>query len=219
MGVCQQDRVQARCLRFTPGKYCQGTNRGPGSSRGHRRCLKVHREGLVVAMASLLLRLLQAGRHVYQVDSRSARGNAKGKAVGATTSGKSRGRRTIRSLLASLVWPWRANSPDHALEGATSAAARADHGDPVGPVPQRAELAERCEVSRRTIYRDLETLAAAGIPVHYRPERQGYQLARGYSFPLPDALTRRKCLALLALARQWKGERVSTCSVMPATGP
>ena len=39
--------------------------------------------------------------------------------------------------------------------------------------PNARVLAERCEVSRRTIYRDLETLAAAGIPVHYRPERQG----------------------------------------------
>jgi len=70
--------------------------------------------------------------------------------------------------------------------------------------PNARMLAERCEVSRRTIYRDLETLAAAGIPVHYRPERQGYQLARGYSLPLPS-LDEKEALALLIMARQWKG--------------
>ena len=70
--------------------------------------------------------------------------------------------------------------------------------------PNARMLAERCEVSRRTIYRDLETLAAAGIPVHYRPERQGYQLARGYSLPLPS-LDEKEALALLTMARQWKG--------------
>src|SRR5579871_3109922 len=70
--------------------------------------------------------------------------------------------------------------------------------------PNARVLAERCEVSRRTIYRDLETLAAAGIPVHYRPDRQGYQLARGYSFTLPS-LDEKEALALLTMARQWKG--------------
>jgi proteasome accessory factor B len=40
-----------------------------------------------------------------------------------------------------------------------------------------------CEVSRRTIYRDLEILAAAGVPVRYVPERQGYQLISSFVFP------------------------------------
>jgi predicted DNA-binding transcriptional regulator YafY len=44
------------------------------------------------------------------------------------------------------------------------------------------ELAEACEVSRRTIYRDLESLAQAGIPVRFIPERQGYQLASSFVF-------------------------------------
>src|SRR5690349_14951068 len=70
--------------------------------------------------------------------------------------------------------------------------------------PNARELAERCEVSRRTIYRDLDTLAAAGIPVRYRPDRQGYQLARGCSLPLPS-LDEKEALALLIMARQWKG--------------
>lgn len=44
------------------------------------------------------------------------------------------------------------------------------------------ELAEACEVSRRTIYRDLESLAQAGIPVRFIPERQGFQLASSFVF-------------------------------------
>jgi predicted DNA-binding transcriptional regulator YafY len=70
--------------------------------------------------------------------------------------------------------------------------------------PNARMLAERCEVSRRTIYRDLDTLAAAGISVNYRPDRQGYQLARGCAFPLP-ILAEKEALALLVLVRQWKG--------------
>jgi predicted DNA-binding transcriptional regulator YafY len=70
--------------------------------------------------------------------------------------------------------------------------------------PNARALAERCEVSRRTIFRDLDTLAAAGIPVHYRPDRQGYQLARGCSLPA-SSLDETELLALLIMARQWKG--------------
>jgi predicted DNA-binding transcriptional regulator YafY len=73
-----------------------------------------------------------------------------------------------------------------------------------GRFPNARTLAERCEVSRRTIYRDLETLAAAGFPVRYRSDRQGYHFARGYSFPLPS-LDEKEALGLLAMARQWKG--------------
>ncbi len=44
--------------------------------------------------------------------------------------------------------------------------------------PNARRLAEICEVSRRTIYRDLAALAGAGITVLYRSDRQGYQLAQ-----------------------------------------
>src|SRR3954452_15793379 len=70
--------------------------------------------------------------------------------------------------------------------------------------PNARALAERCEVSRRTIYRDLDTLEAAGIPVRYRPDRQGYQLARSCAYQLPS-LEENEVLALLLLVRQWKG--------------
>src|SRR5206468_3326783 len=71
-------------------------------------------------------------------------------------------------------------------------------------LPNARELAERCEVSRRTIYRDLDMLAEAGIPVRFRPERQGYQLAKGFFLP-PTSLEEREALALLVLTRQWNG--------------
>jgi predicted DNA-binding transcriptional regulator YafY len=70
--------------------------------------------------------------------------------------------------------------------------------------PNARELAERCEVSRRTIYRDLELLSEARVPVRFRQDRQGYELAKGFFLP-PLNLEENEALALLILARQWKG--------------
>jgi hypothetical protein len=68
--------------------------------------------------------------------------------------------------------------------------------------PNARQLAETCEVSRRTIYRDLATLADAGMNVVYRPDRQGYQLKPGLHL-LPARLDDREAIALLLLCRQW----------------
>ena len=66
--------------------------------------------------------------------------------------------------------------------------------------PNARRLAEACEVSRRTIYRDLATLEAARIDVLYQPDRQGYQLAR-HCWLQPTQLEDNEALALLILSR------------------
>ena len=63
-------------------------------------------------------------------------------------------------------------------------------------------LAEICEVSPRTIYRDLALLSDAGLSVLYRPDRQGYELERNVFHHLPR-LEEREALALLGMSRGW----------------
>lgn len=47
-----------------------------------------------------------------------------------------------------------------------------------------AELARQLEVSKRTIYRDIETLSAVGVPVYAEPGREGgFKLVEGYFMP------------------------------------
>lgn len=62
-------------------------------------------------------------------------------------------------------------------------------------------LAERFEVSVRTIYRDVEMLSATGVPLYAeRGAAGGYRLLEGYFLP-PIAFTREEAVAgLLALA-------------------
>ena len=64
--------------------------------------------------------------------------------------------------------------------------------------PNARRLAEACAVSRRTIYRDLTILEAAGISVLYRPDRQGYQLARDCCSSRLNSTTKRpwRCLIM-----------------------
>src|SRR5271157_4014293 len=66
--------------------------------------------------------------------------------------------------------------------------------------PNARRLAEACAVSRRTIYRDLATLEAAGLAVLYQPQRQGYQLARD-RWLQPTQLEDNEALALLIMSR------------------
>jgi len=66
--------------------------------------------------------------------------------------------------------------------------------------PNTRRLAEACAVSRRTIYRDLTTLEVAGLSVLYRPDRQGYQLARDCMLK-PTQLDDKEALALLIMTR------------------
>jgi len=57
------------------------------------------------------------------------------------------------------------------------------------------KLAEKFEVSVRTIYRDLKTLEQAGVPI-ITEEGKGYTLMEGYRFP-PIALTESETNALV----------------------
>jgi predicted DNA-binding transcriptional regulator YafY len=66
--------------------------------------------------------------------------------------------------------------------------------------PNARRLAEICEVSRRTIYRDLASLSDSGLSVLYRPDRLGYELERQV-FLQPPRLEEREALALLLLSR------------------
>jgi len=62
--------------------------------------------------------------------------------------------------------------------------------------PVRAtDLAEQCECSIRTIYRDIDALCQAGVPVAAMPG-EGYRLAPGYHLP-PIAFTVEEAVQLL----------------------
>ncbi len=58
-----------------------------------------------------------------------------------------------------------------------------------------ADLAEECECSVRTIYRDIDALCQAGVPVAAMPG-EGYRLAPGYHLP-PIAFTVEEAVQLL----------------------
>ena len=61
--------------------------------------------------------------------------------------------------------------------------------------PDAGDLAETCEVSRRTVYRDLDALIAGGVPVHYRTDRRGYEIGSGF-FLEPTRLEEEEILAM-----------------------
>ncbi|MBG6209210.1 putative DNA-binding transcriptional regulator YafY [Labrenzia sp. EL_126] len=67
-----------------------------------------------------------------------------------------------------------------------------------GKLVSATVLAERFQVSLRTVYRDIDRLIALGVPVDAeRGAEGGYRLASGYLQP-PVALTRNETAALLA---------------------
>lgn len=69
-----------------------------------------------------------------------------------------------------------------------------------GRVYNSAQLASECDVSRRTVFRDLSTLQESGIYVLYDEEKQGYTLPWRTILPFKD-LTSEEVLALLVLCQ------------------
>tara|TARA_R110002111_G_scaffold255157_1_gene321231 strand:+ start:20334 stop:21326 length:993 start_codon:yes stop_codon:yes gene_type:complete len=69
-----------------------------------------------------------------------------------------------------------------------------------GRVYNSAQLANECDVSRRTVFRDLSTLQESGIYVLYDEEKQGYTLPWRTILPFKD-LTSEEVLALLVLCQ------------------
>lgn len=66
------------------------------------------------------------------------------------------------------------------------------------------ELAEELDVSRRTIFRDLNMLEMAHIPYYYDTEKGGYQISRHFFLP-PINLTLTEALAMLLLTGRLRG--------------
>jgi len=66
-----------------------------------------------------------------------------------------------------------------------------------------SELAEELEVSRRTIFRDLNMLEMAHIPYYFDANQGGYRISRHFFLP-PINLTLTEALAILMLAGRMK---------------
>ena len=62
-------------------------------------------------------------------------------------------------------------------------------------------LARACGVSRRTVFRDLETLRAAGVPLVFEKRDSRYSIASDYFLP-PTNFTPAEALSIIALATQ-----------------
>lgn len=74
------------------------------------------------------------------------------------------------------------------------------------------ELAERFEVTERTIYRDLDALKSAALPLHAERGRGGgYALDRSYSLPPVNFTAREAAMLLLA------GKLLSELRLLPFT--
>jgi predicted DNA-binding transcriptional regulator YafY len=67
------------------------------------------------------------------------------------------------------------------------------------------DLARLCEVAERTVYADIDTLNASGIPCAFDKESNGYQIRPGFFMP-PIELTFEEAMALTAVFEQIAGE-------------
>jgi predicted DNA-binding transcriptional regulator YafY len=65
-------------------------------------------------------------------------------------------------------------------------------------------LAQACSVSRRTVFRDLDTLRQSGIPLSFDDQQQRYRVPGTYYLP-PTNLTPEEALALIVLCHELGG--------------
>lgn len=70
-----------------------------------------------------------------------------------------------------------------------------------GRILSTVALANECGVSRRTIFRDLAALQAAGVTIVYDKDRQGYYLPRRATL-VPQELTVEEVFSLLVVCQQ-----------------
>jgi proteasome accessory factor B len=74
-------------------------------------------------------------------------------------------------------------------------------------------LAQACEVSRRTIFRDLDALRQSGVPLRYDERLQRYHIPETYFLP-PTNFTPEEALSLIVLCQDLGGREQ-----MPFFGP
>jgi len=70
-----------------------------------------------------------------------------------------------------------------------------------GHVYNSAQIAEHCEVSRRTIFRDIKMLQDSGLPIRYNEEKQGYSLPKTLYLP-PTDFSLSETLSLILLCQE-----------------
>lgn len=80
-----------------------------------------------------------------------------------------------------------------------------------------SELAEELQVSRRTIFRDLNVLAMARIPYYFDKEKRTYRIDRHFFLP-PINLTLSESLAMLLFARRSSSSGMEPLSSAGARG-
>ena len=80
-----------------------------------------------------------------------------------------------------------------------------------------SELAEELQVSRRTIFRDLNVLEMARIPYYYDKERKTYRINQHFFLP-PISLTLSESLAMLLFARRATSSGMEPLSAAGARG-
>jgi predicted DNA-binding transcriptional regulator YafY len=69
-----------------------------------------------------------------------------------------------------------------------------------------SHLADTCQVSRRTVFRDIETLRGSGIAVNYDEERQAYTMPSSMMLPAAN-FTLQETLSLLLVSYELGDER------------